>query len=51
MEYPGGIRGEVVGYPVSWTDILGKVFQPLQLKYLDHIRVDDRLLLEFENYQ
>lgn len=51
VEYPGGIRGEVVGYPVSWTDLLGKVLHPLQLKYLDHIRVDDRLLLEFENYQ
>ncbi|MEV7100381.1 hypothetical protein ACIQ00_07845 [Micrococcus luteus] len=50
-EHPGGIRGEVVGYPVSWTDLLGKVFQPLQLKYLDHVRVDDRLLLDFTDYQ
>ncbi|MCV7515063.1 hypothetical protein M3D16_001135 [Micrococcus luteus] len=34
------------GYPASWTDLLGKVYQPLQLKYFHHIRVDDDLLVE-----
>ena len=49
-EFPGDIRGEVVGYPISWTKLLGGVFQPLQLKYLDHVRIDDSLLLEFHDY-
>lgn len=49
-EHPGGVRGETVGYPVSWTDLLGKIFQPLQLKYLEHVRIDNRLLLDFEDY-
>lgn len=50
-EFPGGVRGEVIGYPVSWTHLLGRIYQPLQLKYLDHIRPDDSLLLEFTDYQ
>lgn len=50
-EFPGGDRGEVVGYPVSWTRLLAGVFQPLQLKYLEHVRIDDSLLLEFADYQ
>lgn len=50
-EYPGGVRGEVVGYPISWTRLLGGVFQPLQLKYLSHVRRDDELLLRFSDYQ
>ncbi|MDO5700980.1 MAG: hypothetical protein Q4P36_05850 [Bowdeniella nasicola] len=50
-EFPGGTRGEVVGYPVSWTRLLGGVLQPLQLKYLRHVRIDDSLLLRFVDYQ
>ena len=50
-EFPGGVRGEVVGYPVSWNQLLSTVFNPLTLKYLDHIRQDDDLLLEFTDYQ
>lgn len=50
-EFPGGTRGEVVGYPVSWTRLLGGVLHPLQLKHLEHVRQDPDLLLEFENYQ
>ena len=50
-EFPGGARGEACGYPISWTHLLGRVYQPLQLKYLERVRVDDSLLLEFENYQ
>ncbi|WP_256841516.1 hypothetical protein [Ornithinimicrobium cryptoxanthini] len=50
-DHPGGIRGEVVGYPVSWTDLLGKVYHPLQLKYLEHVRVENGMLLNFTDYQ
>jgi len=36
---------------VSWTDLLGKIYQPLQLKYFHHIRVDNDLLVGFADYQ
>lgn len=45
-ESPGDVRHGSSGYPASWTDLLGKVYQPLQLKYFHHIRVDDDLLVE-----
>lgn len=51
QEFPGGIRGERVGYPISWTDVLGKIYHPLQLKYLPHMRQMQDLLLEFKDYQ
>jgi hypothetical protein len=50
-DHPGGVRGEVVGYPVSWTDLMAKVYHPLQLKYLPHVRIEDGMLLEFTDYQ
>jgi len=48
---PGNERGDNPGYPVPWTALLGQIFQPLQLKYLDHVKIDNRLLLSFENYK
>ncbi|MDO4920011.1 hypothetical protein [Kocuria sp.] len=50
-EFPGEQRGEVVGYPISWTRLLGGVLHPLQLKHLSHVRQDPDLLLGFEDYQ
>lgn len=50
-ENPGDVRLGGSGYPVSWTDLLGKVYQPLQLKYFHHIRVDNDLLVGFSDYQ
>lgn len=50
-ENPGDVRLGGSGYPVSWTDLLGKVYQPLQLKYFHHIRVDNDLLVGFSGYQ
>ena len=50
-EHPGGVRNEAAGYPVSWTDLLGKVYQPLQLKYLEHIRADPDLHVTTVDYQ
>lgn len=49
--HPGGIFGEDPLYPLSWTDLLGRVLDPLTLKYVAHTRLDDRMLLEFENYR
>lgn len=39
------------GYPVSWTDLLSRVLDPLTLKYHQHVRYDDDLLLDFTNYR
>ena len=50
-ENPGDVRLGGSGYPVSWIDLLGKVYQPLQLKYFHHIRVDNDLLVGFSDYQ
>lgn len=50
-KYPGGTFGEDPDYPLSWTDLLGRVLDPLTLKYLPHVRYDDRMLLRFEGYR
>lgn len=50
QEFPGGERGEVVGYPISWTHLLGRIFQPLCLKYMDRLIIDDRVKLKFTDY-
>lgn len=50
-EFPGGVRGEVVGYPISWTRVLGGILHPLMLKHLDHIRQRPEMLLSFTDYQ
>lgn len=40
-EFPGGVRDEVLEYPVGWTDLQGAIYQPLQLKYFEHILIND----------
>ncbi len=50
-KHPGGIFGDDAAYPISWTDLLGRVLDPLTLKYLDHVRYDERMLLNFEDYR
>ncbi|MBS2936449.1 hypothetical protein KDN32_01685 [Nocardioides sp. J2M5] len=49
--HPGGVFGDDPEYPLSWTDLLGRILDPLTLKYLAHVRLDDRLLLDFEDYR
>ena len=49
--HPGGVFGDDADYPISWTDLLGRVLDPLTLKYLDHVRYDERMLLKFEDYR
>lgn len=39
------------GYPMSWHDVLARVLDPLTLKHHEHVRVDERLLLDFEDYR
>lgn len=50
-QHPGGVFGDSGGYPMSWTDLLGRVLDPLTLKHLAHVRYDDRMLLRFEDYR
>ena len=49
--HPGGVYGDASDYPLSWTDLLGRVLDPLTLKHLPHVRYDDRMLLRFKNYR
>lgn len=49
--HPGGVYGDDPYYPLSWTDLLGRVLDPLTLKYQQHVRFDDRLLLHFKDYR
>lgn len=50
-EFPGGVRGAVVGYPISWTHLLGRIIHPLGLKYMDKLIIDDSVKLKFEDYK
>lgn len=49
--HPGGVFGEDADYPLSWTDLLGRVLDPLTLKHHQHVRLDDRMLLDFSDYR
>lgn len=49
--HPGGVFGDDGAYPISWTDLLGRILDPLTLKFHEHVRYDDRLLLHFEGYR
>ena len=42
-QVPGNVYGDNPGYPVPWTRIGSQVFEPLTLKYREHIRIDPRL--------
>lgn len=48
---PGNTMGDNPGYPVPWAALQGAVFQPLCLKYSEHVVRDDRLRPSFENYR
>ena len=50
-ETPGDVRLGGPGYSMSWTDLLGKIYQPIQLKYFERIRVDNDLHVEWTDYQ
>lgn len=50
-EEPGDILGSKPEYPVKWTALMGDVYHPLQLKYLDHVMLHQALYLDYENYR
>lgn len=50
-EFPGGERGEVVGYPISWNRLLNQVHHPLTLKHHVHVRTDARIDVISLNYR
>lgn len=43
--------GDEPGYPVGWTYLLAQVFQPLLLKYNDHVVADERLAVELSGHR
>lgn len=49
-EHPGGLRDEVVLYPVPWTRLLSQVLHPLEYKYLEHVRLSNALSLSVAGY-
>lgn len=50
-QHPGGVFGDSGQYPISWTDLLGRVLDPLTLKFHEHVRYDDRMLMNFSDYR
>lgn len=48
---PGGIRNEVLPYPVSWNDLLAKVTHPLALKHHRRVAVREDLLPDLIDYR
>lgn len=49
-EFPGGERGAVVGYPISWNRLLNQVHHPLTLKFNQHVRIDNRIRVDTTDY-
>ena len=43
--------GLTAGYPITWIGLGADVFQPLQLKYLEHVVIDNMLKPGFTNYR
>ncbi|MFC9717973.1 hypothetical protein, partial [Micrococcus luteus] len=43
--------GREGGYPITWIGIGADVYQPLQLKYLNHVEVDRTLRVVTSDYR
>ncbi len=50
-EFPGNTLGDNEGYPIPWTNILGDIFHPLCLKYMDHLYYSNIVLPNLKNYR
>jgi len=48
---PGNIMGDNVGYPIPWTNILGDIFHPLCLKYMDNLYISNIVKPTFKNHR
>lgn len=47
----GNTYGDNVGYPVPWTYLGSQVFEPLCMKYLEHVILDERLLPQLHSHR
>lgn len=50
-KHPGNIWGNNEGYPIPWTNILGDIFHPLNLKYLPYIMRDKTMRPVLKDYR
>jgi len=50
-EYPGNIMGDNEGYLIQWTAILGQIFPPLCLKYMDGIIYSNKIKPALSKYR
>ncbi|GAB4095289.1 hypothetical protein GCM10028787_07640 [Brachybacterium horti] len=48
---PGGIRNEVLAYPVSWNDLLAKIIHPLALKHHERLALSELLTPDISSYR
>lgn len=46
-KYPGDTWGDNYGYPLVWTAVMGNIFHPLCLKYIDYLIQDDNIKCDF----
>lgn len=47
----GNTYGDNDGYPIPWTYLGSQVFEPLCMKYLDHVILDRRLLPQLHSHR
>jgi len=51
VQNPGNVMGNNEGYPIPWTNILGDIFHPLCLKYMDKLYFSNIIKPIFTNYR
>lgn len=49
--HPGDVRGTNEGYPLEWTQVLGDILHPLELRFASQLRHDDRLRPSYRDYK
>lgn len=47
----GNTYGDNIGYPVPWTYLGSQVFEPLCMKYLEHVILDQRLMPQLHSHR
>lgn len=50
-QHPGNVLGDNEGYPIEWTNILGSIFHPLNLKYMEKIYKTNNVKPSFQSYR
>jgi len=51
IQCPGNIMGDNEGYAIPWTGILGQIFHPLCLKYIDKILYSNKIKPVLSKYR